>query len=227
MQSFDETWEKIHATEEWGKYPSESVIRFVARNYYNKDRKSIKILDFCCGSGANTWYLTREGFDVYAFDGSQSAVRKIKYRLKAEGLSADIKVCDALETNYEDDFFDCIIDNVSIYANRLNDIVKMYGETYRMLKTGGKIFTSMFTKNTTGYGLGEALEKDTFKNISQGNLAGRGIAHFYDKKEITELLHSIGFKNVVSDSLNYTDRGSIIEQFLVQAEKRGKTNEII
>ena len=85
----------------------------------------------------------------------------------------------------------------------------------------------MFTKNTTGYGLGEALEKDTFKNISQGNLAGRGIAHFYDKKEITELLHSIGFKNVVSDSLNYTDRGSIIEQFLVQAEKRGKTNEII
>lgn len=219
MQSFDETWEKIHATEEWGKYPSESVIRFVARNYYNKDRKSIKILDFCCGGGANTWYLTREGFDVYAFDGSQSAVRKIKDRLKAEGLSADIKVCDALETNYEDNFFDCIIDNVSICANRKSAIIAMYEEIYRMLKAGGRIFTTVFSQNTTGFGLGIEIEKNTFNHIEQGNLAGRGIIHFYDQKEITEMLSDVGFHSINVDFLNYTDRGNIVEQFLIQAEK--------
>ena len=148
MKSFDGVWETIHATQEWGKYPSEHVIRFVARNYYNKIRKTIKILDFCCGAGSHTWYLAREGFDVYAFDGSESAIKKVKDRLKSEKLEADVKVCDALELDYRADFFDCVIDNVSIYANKHNDIVKMYEEIYRLLKPGGKIFTSLFSKNT-------------------------------------------------------------------------------
>ncbi len=51
MKSFDEVWENIHATQEWGKYPSEQVIRFVARNYYGKERHSIKMLDFGVGGG--------------------------------------------------------------------------------------------------------------------------------------------------------------------------------
>ena len=52
MKSFDNEWEKIHSTQEWGQYPSESVIRFVARNYYRvPDRKQLKFLDFGCGGG--------------------------------------------------------------------------------------------------------------------------------------------------------------------------------
>ena len=97
MKSFDETWEEIHASQEWGKYPSEPVIRFVARNFYNKDRKSVKILDFGCGGGSHTWYLAKEKFDTYAFDGSKSAVKKVKNRLDQENLHADLRVSDALE----------------------------------------------------------------------------------------------------------------------------------
>lgn len=51
MKSFDNVWEEIHSTTEWGQYPSEHVIRFVARNYYKKDRANTKILDFGCGGG--------------------------------------------------------------------------------------------------------------------------------------------------------------------------------
>ena len=61
-----------------GEYLSEHVIRFVARNYYNTDRSKVRILDFGCGQGAHTWYLAREGFDTYAFDGSSSAIKKPK-----------------------------------------------------------------------------------------------------------------------------------------------------
>ena len=70
MKSFDETWEEIHATQEWGKYPSESVIRFAARNYYKSDRKDVKILDFGCGSGRDTKYFLSQGHQVDAIDGS-------------------------------------------------------------------------------------------------------------------------------------------------------------
>lgn len=45
MKSVSEEWEKIHSTQEWGRYPSETVIRFIARNYYKTEREKIKILD--------------------------------------------------------------------------------------------------------------------------------------------------------------------------------------
>ena len=59
MAAFDERWEEIHSNEELGRYPSEDVIRFVARNLYKKDRFSTKVLDFVCGAGSNTWYLAK------------------------------------------------------------------------------------------------------------------------------------------------------------------------
>ena len=63
MKSFDVEWEKIHSTQAWGQYPPESVIRFVARNYYRvSDRKQIKILDFGCGGAPIPGTLCGKGF---------------------------------------------------------------------------------------------------------------------------------------------------------------------
>ena len=166
MKSFDQTWEDIHASQEWGKYPSEPVIRFVARNYYISERKNVKILDFGCGGGNHTWYLAREGFDTYAFDGSPSAIKRVKTRLEKEGLTANLKVCDALELDYETGMFDCVVDSAAIYAN-------------------------------------------TYENI----------AHFFEEEELRDLLTKAGFKNVIIDTLRFTDRGGVVEQYLVQAEK--------
>lgn len=45
-KSFNQEWETVHSTQEWGMYPTEHVIRFIARNYYNvPEREKIKILD--------------------------------------------------------------------------------------------------------------------------------------------------------------------------------------
>lgn len=219
-KSFDSEWEKIHADKIWGMYPSEPVIRFVARNYYKFDRKDIKILDFCCGSGSNTWYLAREGFDVYAFDGSPSAIKRAKERFKEEGLQAHFEVKDALNCDYEDDFFDCIIDNVGVYANRIENIQKMYELIYSKLKKGGKLFTTSFTLNTSGYESGIEIEKNTYKNIREGVLSGRGIAHLWNENTLLTLLSDVGFEDIVVDKILWTDQGNIIEQFVVQCSKR-------
>ena len=219
MKSFDTTWEILHKRQEWGKYPTEPVIRFMARNFYNKDRKTIKVLDFCCGGGSHTWYLSKEGFDVYAFDGSESAVARVNNRLEKEGLKADLRVRDALELDYEDDFFDCVIDSVSIYANKIDYIIKMYEKIYIMLILVSQMITSMFSKDTIGYGRGEEIEKDIFVNIPCGSLQERGMTHFFDKDEITGLLSEIGFCNLQIDQMHYTDRGNEIGQIFVQAKK--------
>ncbi len=55
--------------------------------------------------GANTWYLAREGFSVYAFDGSESAVRNTRKYLVHEGLNADLRVLDGIAIDYASVFF--------------------------------------------------------------------------------------------------------------------------
>lgn len=219
-KSFNQEWKIIHSTQEWGMYPTEHVIRFIARNYYNvPDRSKVKILDFGCGTGAHTWYLAREGFDAYAFDGSESAIRRAKERFEREHLNAQFKVLDALEVDYPDAYFDAVVDNVCVYGNVLQNIHAMYSNIYRMLKPHGKLLSTCFGKRTDGYGTGKAQEKDTYVEITEGALIGRGTTHFYNKDELREVMEKAGFCNIQIDTVLYTDRGIQIEQFIAVAEK--------
>lgn len=220
VKSLDNMWEKIHESQGWGGYPSEHVIRFVARNYYSADRGNIRILDFGCGQGAHTWYLAREGFDTYAFDGSESAVKKAKERMKQERLKASFVVTDGLSLPYSSNYFDAVIDNVCIYANRMENIRAMYKRVMGILKPGGKLLTVCFGEDLDGYESGDEIEPGTFKNIKDGVLADRGLSHIYRKDEIIGLLKETGFENVENEWIKYTDGGKLVHQYVCRAEKR-------
>ncbi|WP_434304815.1 class I SAM-dependent methyltransferase [Clostridium botulinum] len=222
MKTFDYIWEEIHKEQEWGKYPSEEVIRFVARNFYKLDRKNIKILDFGCGTGAVTWYIAREGFDAYGFDGSETAIKKAQKRIEEEGVKASLQVADAANIAYKDDFFDAIIDSAVIYANKINDIKNILNEAKRVLKNGGKIFsTGLFNCKTTGYGTGDKIEDGTYRELTEGALAHRGTVHFFEVNEIKRIWQEVGFKNIKIDSVERTDIGGkyTVGFFIVEAEK--------
>lgn len=222
MKSFDQIWEHVHQSQEWGKYPSEEVIRFTARNFYKKDRQNIKLLDAGCGTGAVTWYLAREGFNVYAFDGSKTAIQKAAQRMKAEAVTAELSVSDATCLPYPDGYFDGVIDSVMICANSIDGIEKILSECYRVLKPGGLFFsTGLFRSETTGYGSGKLIEPNTFTDISTGCLNGRGTVHFFDHKEIKTLWHNTGFKNLLIDSMDRSQNGGKerISYFMVEAIK--------
>lgn len=222
MKTFDEMWEQIHGEMEWGKYPSEEVIRFVARNYYKKDRKNIKLLDFGCGTGAVTWFVAREGFDAYGFDGSETAIKKAKARMEEEKVSADLRVADAGSLPYDNEYFQGIIDSAVIYANKLEQVQSILKESYRVLKIGGKIFsTGLFNIDTTGFGTGEKLGNNTYRELTEGCLAHRGTVHFFSIDEIKKLWEEAGFKNLKIDSFKRTDNGGeiTIGYYMVEAEK--------
>jgi len=222
LKAFDEIWEQIHKEQEWGKYPQEEVIRFVARNYYHKDRPSVRILDAGCGAGAVSWFLAREGFDTNGFDGSVTAVQKALNRLRAEGYTADLKVGDAAAIPFESGLFDGIIDSAMIYANTIDSIKVILNECHRVLKPGGKLFsTGLFKIGMTGYGTGEKLEENTYRELTEGPCAHRGTVHFFDQAQILEFWSFAGFKNILIDSVRRTDRnGEIkIEYFMTESEK--------
>ena len=138
----NEKWEETHASKEWGRYPNESLIRW-AQKYYGmipgKHRNQIKFLDMGCGQGASTWYLAREGYQVVAADGSKSALTKLFHRLADEDLIVEITYGDISKIQYPDQFFDAVVDVVSICHN-LN-YLDIYNEAARLIKRGGRLFS--------------------------------------------------------------------------------------
>lgn len=211
VKSIDAVWEQIHSTREWGRYPTEAVIRFVARNFYRLDRKNVRILDFGCGQGAHTWYLAREGFDTYAFDGSESAVRRTKEYLDKEQVQAEVKVMDGIALDYEDNYFDAVIDSACIGHSTMANIIAMYHGIYRVLKPGGQLFTTFFSMATSGYGEGKSIEPGTFCGIENGPLGGEGVTHFWQEEELKRTLENIGFSQVKIEKMMYTTNSYVVE----------------
>ena len=55
--------------------------------------------------------------------------------------------------------------------------------------------------------------------MQEGNLAGRGVCHFYTKDTLTGTLQKVGFRNVCCDTCTYTDGDSVVELLLATGEK--------
>ena len=181
-------WESIFKSTDWGQYPPEELIRFVARNFFSRDdRNTIKILEVGCGTGANIWFLCREGFDTYGIDGSRTAVMKCEDKLQREGYTASLTVGDILNLPYEKDMFDAVIDNQCIYSNSMADSKQIFKEVKRVLKKGGLFYSRTFGTRTYGFGLGETLpgEPHTFISHKEGALRkDYGIIRYMDEDEI-------------------------------------------
>lgn len=216
MKAWDPEWENIHQTEEWGKYPSEHLIRFTARNFYGyKNRKDARILEIGCGTGAQIWYLAREGFDVYGVDGSTTAIEGARSRLDEEGLEASLEVGDVIKLDYPDNYFDGAVDIECLMGNDWEASQRIITEIQRVLKPGGRFFSQTFTTNTYVGQKREELGNNTYRNISDGPLARKRLLRLTAEEDI-ERLYS-GFSKISYDaaSVSRDERKYISEEWLI------------
>jgi len=186
-------WEKVFKNQTWGQYPAEPLIRFIAKNFYAKNRKRTKILELGCGPGANLWYLAREGFSFNGIDGSATAVMQAKVRLNKEcpgwkKLGKIIKG-DITKINFGEEIYDAIIDNECICCLDFVKAKQVYQKSLKALKTGGKIFSRTFSAEHFYLQKAQKISKGTYI-FAQGSLAGKGPVRFTKIKEIKIL-----FKN--------------------------------
>jgi SAM-dependent methyltransferase len=217
--SFDPVWEELFRDNEWGKYPPEHVVRFVAQQFYRvPDRKQVRLLDVGSGPGACTWYMAREGFRVSAIDGSASAIRRLEARLGAEELEAETSVGDIVSLPWGDGTFDGVIDNAAIYCNRFENAKRIVREVHRVLKPGGAFCSASFSDRMWGYGTGEQVEPGGFLSLSEGPLLGRGFSLLMGRSQVDELFSCFEQKTV--DRLSYTvGETNSVELWIVQARK--------
>jgi SAM-dependent methyltransferase len=221
---WDKGWDKIFEENEWGKYPEVEVIRFVSRNFYSSmSRCDIKILEVGCGTGANLWYLAKEGFHTTGVDGSHVGIRNASLRLEKEGLNAEIIRCDAMNLPFESATFDGVIDNECIYANTYGDSETILDEVRRVLKCRGVLFSKTFMTGMTGDRLGETKqgEENTYTAFKGPLRQGYGIIRLTSESEVSDLYGS----RFHLDSVDYVirsdhDQTREIKEWIIHCTKK-------
>lgn len=176
--TWDEQWTETKTIEKWLK-PNEMVVQ-LARTL--KAQGFNKAFDLGCGVGRHVIFLAREGYEVYASDFSESAVRYCQAWLRREGLAATIVQKDMTEISYPDGFFDLMIAYNVIYHTTFNGMKELVQTIRGKLRPGGHFFVTL--KSTEGwlYGKGVEIEKNTFLR------PGKGVpVHFSTEDEIETL----------------------------------------
>ncbi|QSX39720.1 class I SAM-dependent methyltransferase [Shewanella cyperi] len=218
--AWDPVWEDVFSRQAWGKYPGEDLIRFIARNFYKvTDKSALKLLEVGFGTGANLWFMAREGFPVHGIEGSATAIKLAKERLDQEvpEWQGELLQGDILQLPYEDNSFDAVIDNEAIYANSFENAVQMYKEIHRVLKPGALMFSRCFTEQTTGYGSGTALGKHAFL-VSEGPMTGKGYTRFTTRECLEELLQPFKVNELQCIS-RHSDGGDKVSEWIIIASK--------
>lgn len=219
-----DVWEEIFQNNEWGKYPSVVVIKFIAKNFYKaKDRKEIKILEIGAGTGANLWFCAREGFSIYAIDGSQTAVERMCTRFKAEDLDTNLvsaKVGDYFDKldEYEDNYFDAVIDYESLSCNPFSKTQEIVKKVFSKLKQNGRMLSVTFGEGT--YGL-DADETDYHAMIpATGPMADKGLTRYTTKEDIDKIykLENNNITNIERQEQHFSN-GEAIKEWIIELQK--------
>lgn len=226
IKSWDPIWDEIFSSQDWGKYPSESLIQFIARNFYKAKRDEIRILEVGCGTGANLWYISREGFQAYGVDGSAVAISCAKERIIREGLNANLQIVDIIHLPFENDFFDAIVDNECVYSNNFENTRLIFQEISRVLKPGGKFYSRTFSDEMfIGTDSTEIAELE-YADITSGPLKGKGFVRL-SSKETINTLYGKYFKIQSIDYIEYTTNNEnfITKEYIVICEKKQAKHE--
>lgn len=148
-----------------------------------KKNKVAKILDFYCGTGRNSIFLSKEGFEVYGFDASELAIRKANERRRKERTNVAFAVLEYQnKLPYKDDSFDAVIAVRALYQAKVQKIKQDIEEICRVIRSGGYLYIESDQKTVweerRAYGQVRTSERGTYVH-SDGNYY-----HYFTKREL-------------------------------------------
>jgi 2-polyprenyl-3-methyl-5-hydroxy-6-metoxy-1,4-benzoquinol methylase len=196
-----EVWEGIHVARDWGKYPNEDLVRFVARRLLFGTRK--RVLEIGCGTGANLWMLAREGFEACGIDISPTAIKKAIVHLGRDGLHADLQVGDVrdLVRLFPPSSFDAVIDVGTLMHLPQAAAIDVVRQAHTLLKQDGWFFSA------------ECVADDCWR----GPVEDRGYVHFYTPDEIEELYAGFFAISVEKTARTYNHGEHTYSRWIVEA----------
>ena len=125
------------------EYPNTELISFIKSLYTNNilNKKKIKVLEVGSGSGSNLWMLSKEKFDVYGIDNSRSGLKLSEKMLNKWNGKAKLFYGSMTELPFKSEFFDLIVDIVSMQNMDFSDHLLAWKNIHRCLKKDGSFFS--------------------------------------------------------------------------------------
>lgn len=210
------------------RYPNEALIQFFAEHYFHlprEKRKNCRVLELGCGSGANLWMIAREGFSVFGIDIAETGIELCEKTMKAWGVSADLRVGNIKKLDFKDNYFDAIVDTVSIQHTDMAGHIKTFKEARRCLKKGGRFFSWHIGAKSISFsdGGGKHIDKLTLDKITNPGtpIQSSGAICFLTLADAMDMLKIAGFKdiNIEVVTRTYKNTAQLVEYLSVQAQK--------
>jgi ubiquinone/menaquinone biosynthesis C-methylase UbiE len=98
-----------------------------------------RVLDIGCGQGEYLLTMAKMGASVAGQDLSEESVTKGRNLLKEEGLVGEVKLGDATQLDFPDNYFDKAFSSDFFEHITLEQKRKVISEVYRVLKPGGQL----------------------------------------------------------------------------------------
>lgn len=97
------TWDERYTTKGWSQNPDEALVELAT------SLKPGRALDLGCGTGRNSLWLARQGWNVTGVDGSQAGLKILSDQAASESLHLILEQADLLTYEPTPDLYDLVV----------------------------------------------------------------------------------------------------------------------
>lgn len=161
-------WDALYQSGNFLHYPAEVFVQLYFRTFA-KTRQGGTFLDHGCGSGNNSEFIARQGWQVTGSDVSVKALEIQMQRLNLlDTKNAQILIDSNIALGSQIDTYDNILCWDCLYYNRLAKAKTDAADLFNALKPGGYFFANMPTLNHEFATTGEQLDDGSIRNSRLG-----------------------------------------------------------
>lgn len=219
-----EAWDALHEVDRFRPvYPSEPVVRFVARRFGGIGKPATKrydLLDIGCGAGRHTILMATAGHKVTAIDPSAEGLRHAMRQVASLGVAnVEFKEASMTALPFKTESFDgAVAYGVFLYGDAAI-FATAVEEAYRVIRSGGRLLVVTRSTSDIRFTLGDRIEPNTV--VLTDNLTNEeGMTmHFLDQETIDRLFSR--FSGLIVDRIDHTAEGGEIHNsdWVIEAMK--------
>ncbi|MFD0975421.1 class I SAM-dependent methyltransferase [Salinimicrobium gaetbulicola] len=202
-----EFWESAYQSNQrmWGENPSDNA-RKVLKVMQKRNIRNVLIPGFGYGRNAKVFY--DKGIDVTGIEISKTAIERARKYFESD---VTIHYGSVTDMPFDKTQYESIYCYSLIHLLNKADRLKLINDCYSQLKDNGLMIFVALSINDKRFGLGEKLERNTFRSPQGLNL------YFYDEESIID---EFGHYNIVeAKEVNEPEENPNETHWMIMCEK--------
>lgn len=214
----DQDWDELHAQLRFRpRFPSEAVVRFIARA--GRDPGRTTLLDMGCGAGRHLALIEQAGYRGVGMDYSLEGLRHAADVLQQAIAPSRLAQSRMQALPFRSDTFDGAISYGVLYYSDAEGYRAAVGELRRVLKAGAKLLVVTRTTRDFRHGRGNQVEPHTF--VADDNATNeRGMPiHFLTRGDVDEMFKSFRHYTVDWQDFSFGGGEVVNSDWVIEAIK--------